>query len=110
MEVVNGIQKSKLEDFILDLNDDIDSISFMIEEINQIVYDSNDYFMGKVADTMRDKYEELKGLSKVMIKNLITYSDDLVGIKNGSLETDKHMATSFEDYASKANSANTIKE
>ena len=42
-----------------------------------IVYDTNDYFRGSVAESIREKYGKYKGKSEIIISNLTSYDNKM---------------------------------
>lgn len=97
-DLVNGIDPTALESLILELNNDVDNISTLLHEIDMIVYDTNSYFKGSVADSIRDKYSKYKSQSENFIANLTSYADDLLAIKK-SLETnDDRMSNAYDSF------------
>lgn len=97
-DVVSGIDPTSLENLVLELNNDVDNISSLLHEIDMIVYDTNDYFRGSVAESIREKYGKYKGKSEIIISNLTSYADDLLAIKNSLENNDNKMSTAYDSF------------
>ena len=101
------IKESQLENFILELNNDIDNISSMLDNIESIMYDTKDHFKGDVANALYDKFEFYQKQIQVLKQNLNSYSDDLITIKNSMVSNDSNIQNAWtafiEGIASEAN-------
>lgn len=104
------IKESQLENFILELNNDIDNISCMLENVESIMYDAQDYFKGDVASALNEKFDFYKKQMPIFKQNLNSYSDDLITIKNSMASNDANIQNAWTAFIEGIESeANRIK-
>lgn len=78
---VGGVNEQELDDIVLQLNSDIDSISTILNQIQMEFYDTSSYFKGDVADSFRDKFDFYDKQMNTIKENLKSYSSDLIKVK-----------------------------
>lgn len=104
------IKESQLENFILELTNDIDNISSLLENIESIMYSVKDYFKGDVANAFNEKFDFYQKQMQIFKQNLNTYSDDLITIKNSMASNDTNIQNAWtafiEGIESEANRIN----
>lgn len=97
-DVVSGLDPILLENLVLELNNDVDNISSLLHQIDMIIYDTNDYFKGNVAEAIREKYEKYKSKNEIIISNLTSYADDLLAIKKSLENNDNKMSVAYDSF------------
>lgn len=102
-DTVSAIKEVELENLILELNDIVDKVEFALRNIEMLVYDSKDFFKGKVAESMRTKFSTYTNQIDLLKTNLISYPNDLIKVKNGQLDTDKQSADTFYGFRTEVN-------
>lgn len=76
-----GINENALDDIMLKLNNDIDSISTLLHDIEMKFYDINEYFSGDVADEIQNKFKTYSNEFDNIKENLSSYVRDLMNVK-----------------------------
>lgn len=97
-DVLYGINEGPLDELIISLTNDADSISTILNSIQMEFYDTNDYFKGDVADSFRDKWAYYNDLIPRVKENLATYSEDMVSVKKLLGDIDVQNSTLLNNY------------
>ena len=96
-----GVNNNKLEDLTLSLNNDIDSISTILSELQMEFYNIRESFKGDVADSFQEKWEHYNKLIPLIKDNLKTYSDDMLSILSLVKQIDNESARTLETFEEK---------
>lgn len=96
---ISGINEEALNNLVLDLNNDIDKIDFALRQIEMLFYDTEDFFKGEVADSVRAKFKQYSTQIEMLKKNLLSYPQDLLNLKNSIKNNDLESANIFDTYA-----------
>ena len=76
-----GINEPALDDIMLKLNNDIDTISILLHDIEMKMYDINEYFSGDVSDKVKNKFKSYSDQYDTLKDNLNTYVNDIMNVK-----------------------------
>ncbi len=76
-----GINEPALDDIMLKLNNDIDTISTLLHDIEMKMYDINEYFSGDVSDKVKNKFKSYSDQYDTLKDNLNTYVNDIMNVK-----------------------------
>ena len=76
-----GINETALDDIMLKLNNDIDTISTLLHDIEMKMYDINEYFSGDVSDKVKNKFKSYSDQYDTLKDNLNTYVNDIMNVK-----------------------------
>jgi hypothetical protein len=98
-EVASAIKQPAYDNLILELNDYVDKIELILRDTEMKIHDTNEYFKGEVGDSVREKFDKYFRQIDMMTKNLLTYSNDLIKIKEGLAAEDKALNTMLTDFA-----------
>ena len=98
-EVASAIKQPAYDNLILELNDYVDKIELILRDTEMKIHDTNEYFKGEVGDSVREKFDKYFRQIDMMTKNLLTYSNDLIKIKEGLAAEDKVLNTMLTDFA-----------
>ena len=63
------IQEEEMDNIMLALNNDIDSIILTLNNLKMKLYDTKEYFKGDVADNFNDKFEDYFAQYEVLKDN-----------------------------------------
>lgn len=94
-----AVKETEMENLILELNNDVDNICFVLRDIEMIMYETDEYFKGQVANALRDKFEFYKRQIEVVKNNLLTYPNDLIAIKNSMQNNDKNINVAYAQFS-----------
>lgn len=97
--VASAMKGTEFDNLVLELNDLIDKISFVLRQIEMDMYETQDYFTGPVAEAVRNKYETYSSQTNLLLGNLLTYPKDLINCKIGLQENDSQITKLIDDYS-----------
>lgn len=100
---IGGINESSLDNIILELGSSIDNIISLYQEIENLMYDSSEFFKGDAAESLRDKFSIFQKQFEIVKKNYTSYQDDLITIKATMLEQDNSNKSIFEGFSEQIN-------
>lgn len=98
-----GVNETELDNLILALDSNLDSISSSLSQIQMTFYDSKDYFKGDVADNFLDKFEVYNQQIPLLKANLKTYINDLLVVKEYSGNVDSASAKHIQNAKDETN-------
>ena len=98
-EFTIGINENALDDIMLKLNNDIDSISTLLHDIEMKFYDIDQYFKGDVAESVQNKFKSYSSQFEGIKENLNTYVNDLMNVKSMLGKVDVSNINYFEEKA-----------
>lgn len=93
------IKQPDFDNLVLELNDLVDKIEMILRDVEMKFYNSQEYFKGDVADELRLKFKTYSKQIDVMSNNLLTYSNDLLKLKQSLKDNDKNILNSLNDFA-----------
>ena len=91
MRNVSGIEEEKIGYLVLDIYDYVDRISQVLNQIDEIMLSSNDYFKCESGDKLRSHYKEIQNNHNILKQNLMNCSEGLIRAKNGYLNLDSEI-------------------
>lgn len=100
---IGGINESSLDNIILELGSSIDNIISLYQEIENLMYDSSEFFKGDAAESLRDKFSNFQKQFEIVKKNYTSYQDDLIKIKATMLEQDNSNKSVLEGFSEQIN-------
>lgn len=103
-EVASAINQPGYDNLILELNDYVDKIEVILRDTEMKIHDTNDYFKGEVGDSVREKFEKYFRQIDTMTQNLLTYSNDLLKIKEGLETEDKALGAMLDEFSTRLKS------
>ena len=83
MEDLISINEAKLDRLVLDIGDHLEKINSILNQINDLIYDSKNYFVCPVNNKMVSIYDDMKLNINNFKSNVGTYSTDLLKVKFG---------------------------
>lgn len=98
-DAVSAIKEVELDSLVLELNDDVDKIEYILRQVEMLVYDTSDYFKGDVADSIRNKFNTYSVQIETLKNNLLSYPKDLLKIKTGQKDNDQESANILNEYS-----------
>ena len=98
-DVSSTIKQPAYDNLMLELNDYVDKIEVILRDTEMKIHDTNEYFKGEVGDSVREKFDKYFRQIDMMTQNLLTYSNDLLKIKEGLANEDKTLNTMLTDFA-----------
>lgn len=108
-DAAQAIKEIELENLILELNNDVDDIGSILRNIENVIYDVQDYIKGPVGDALISKLDNYKRQFDLLKSNLLSYPDDLLGLKISMEANDKAARDALTDLAQSTNAeANKI--
>lgn len=94
-----GIKEGALENLVLELNNDVDKIDFLLRQVEMLMYDTNDFFKGQNADHFRDKFETFRQSIETIKLNLLSYPNDLLKIRDSVKNFDSRVSNQFQEFS-----------
>jgi len=79
--LVVGMNNEAMDELMLSLNNDIDSIMRILHQMDEKFSDIDEYFKGTVASEIQDKYKTYSKQYSRIRDNLNSYVHDLIRIK-----------------------------
>ena len=102
-----GINENALDDIMIKLNNDIDSISTLLHDIEMKFYDIKEYFDGDVADEIQNKFKSYSNEFDNIKDNLSSYVTDLMNVKSMLGKIDVSNMNFFIEKQDELNKAKT---
>lgn len=81
-DVSSAIRESDLDNLIISIMDTADDLSIIFDKINKEVFELQEYFKCDAMDSILNEYDEIKSNYSIIHDNILTYSDDLIDVKN----------------------------
>lgn len=81
-EIASAINEEDLDNFILSIMDAADDISTIFEKIDNEVSRLSEYLKSEALKNILNEYNEIKSNYAIIHDNILTYSDDLIDVKN----------------------------
>lgn len=78
---IKGINEEALDKLIFDILEYIEKLNKEFEKVETLVTQSNDYYKSENATNILTKFKLSQNNFKIMINNLIKYSEDLAKVK-----------------------------
>ncbi len=94
-----AIKEVELENLILELNNDVDDIGLVLRNIENVIYDVQDYIKGPVGDALISKLDIYKRQFDLLKSNLLSYPDDLLGLKISMKANDNEARDAMTDLS-----------
>jgi hypothetical protein len=94
-----GIKENELENLILELNNDVDNIGYVLRDVESTIYDIQDYIKGPVGDVLINKFDLYKTQFDLLKSNLLSYPDDLLALKNSMSSNDMYTVNAMEELS-----------
>ena len=77
-----GINIDSVDKLILDIYNYAEKINKTLNQISEVVDETKNFYDCEVADNYRNKFNHFKANFNIINKNIISYSDDLIKLKN----------------------------
>lgn len=77
-----GINIDSVDKLILDIYNYAEKINKTLNQISEVVDETKNFYDCEVADNYRNKFNNFKANFNIINKNIISYSDDLIKLKN----------------------------
>ena len=100
-ETAAAMRTNDFDTLILELNDLVDKISFILRQIEMDMYETEEYFTGEVANSIRNKFKTYSIQNQTLINNLLSYPKDLMNVKISMYDNDSKTVTSLNEFSSK---------
>ena len=97
-DTIGGINPSELDDIMMELNNDIDSITTTLHDIQMKLYNTKEYFKGDVADELQHNFGKYSEQYDLIKDNLNSYIRDLMNVKTMMNKIDTDAALEITDY------------
>ncbi len=78
---IRGIDEPKLDKLIIDIYDYADRIKRLLNEVDDLVLETSNFYYCNEADEFRKKFEVLKSSFPSVNRNIISYAEDLISAK-----------------------------
>lgn len=91
-ELSSAIRETDLDNLIISIMDTADNLSTVFDEISEKVSDLEEYFKCDAIQSILNEYNEIKSNYNIIHDNIITYSDDLIDVKNNMKSGMKEIA------------------
>lgn len=77
-----GIDVDSIDKLILDIYNYNDKISKTLNQISEVVDQTKSFYVSSAATDFRNKFNSFSANFPIISKNLISYADDLIKLKN----------------------------
>jgi len=91
---IQAINENNLENLIVNLTDLSVTISEYLNDMSKLIFETSEYFQGEASEAVRSKFSEIELEFPTLIRNLESYKDDFIKIKNNHIGFDKALTTS----------------
>lgn len=91
MANISGIDDEKLGYLVLDIYDYVDRINQVLNQIDEIMLLSDNYFKCESADKIRNHYKELKDNFPILKENIMNCSESLIKVKHQYTNIDSEL-------------------
>lgn len=99
LEDLISINESRLDRLVLDIGDHLEKINNILNQINDLILDSKNYFASPVNNKMISVYESMKLNINNFKFNVSTYSSDLIKVKVSFKQKASDIAQQVRDKA-----------
>lgn len=97
------IKQPDYDNLILELNDNVDKIEMILRNIEMKIHDTEDYLKGDLGDALRTKFETYFQQIETYKNNLLTFSTDLIKIRDSLNNNDRNIVVKLNEYATGLN-------
>lgn len=80
-EIWNGISQTGIDKLMSDIIDYADKSNRILNQISDLVEDTTTYFSCESGDKFRDQFSMLKVGNAIINKNILSYNEDLMNVK-----------------------------
>ena len=101
MEDLISINEEGIDRLVLDLYDHFEKINSILNQVNDLIYDSKSYFNCSANDELLKQYSEMKLNIDNFKENVSSYSVDLIKVKNKFRQKASVLSTMIRQQATK---------
>lgn len=101
MEDLISINEEGIDKLVLDLSDHFEKINNILNQINDLIYESKSYFNCSVNDQLIKQYSEMKLNIDNFKANISSYSIDLIKVKNRFRQNDSNLSVTIKQQITK---------
>lgn len=77
-----GVNLDSVDKLILDIYNYAERVNKTLNQISDVVDQTKNFYACEVADNYRNKFNSFRTNFKVVNKNLVSYAEDLIKLKN----------------------------
>ena len=104
LEDLISINEEGIDRLVLDLSDHFERINSILNEINDLIYDSKNYFKCSANDVLLKQYSEMKVNIDNFKANVASYSTDLIKVKNKFRQNSSDLSATIRQQTTKIQS------
>jgi len=104
LEDLISINEEGIDRLVLDLYDHFEKINNILNQINDLIYDSKNYFNCSANDELLKNYSEMKVNIDNFKANVSSYSSDLIKVKNKFRQKDSDISSTVRQQITKIQS------
>ncbi len=96
-----GVNEEKLDKLVIEIYDYADKIKLILNEVDDLVASTNNFFICDSGTDFRNKFNTLKTNFSIVNGNIISYAEDLVNAKISFQKIDSDMSIKTREEAKK---------
>lgn len=86
LDEYNGVSNEGIDKLMLDVIDYADKMNKVLNQIADLINDTEVYFSCESGDKFRDQFNMLKVSNPIINKNILSYNDDYMNVKKNYQE------------------------
>lgn len=79
---ISGINEVKLDNLVLDIYDYTDKVNQILNNIDELILKSSNYFKCDSSDYIRNRYQQLAFNYTTLKQNMLNCANDLIKVKH----------------------------
>lgn len=109
MEDLISINEEGIDRLVLDLFDHSERINNILNQINDLILDSKNYFKCQANDELQKTYSDMKLSINNFKANIATYSNDLIKVKSKFRNASSELTTEIKKETTNIQSMDDVR-
>ncbi len=102
-----GINYEAMDKLILDIYSYAEKVNKTLNQILDVVDDTKNFYECEAATNYRNKFNSFSANFNIINKNLISYAEDMIKLKNKYIVSDQNLVSTLKTATAKMESINT---
>lgn len=98
---VSGINETGIDQIMIDIVDACGQLKNNMNTINDIIVNSQNYFMGQAGDEFRQKFSKINSQFTILNDNILSYKSDLMQVKLSYMQMEQVASDDLKEASKK---------